>query len=38
MSSAMHNKAHKRFPEGFEDILIFAVSIAGLVFMVLYWR
>jgi hypothetical protein len=28
----------KQFPEIIEDILIFAASMAGLVFMVLYWR
>jgi hypothetical protein len=38
MSLAMRNNTKKRFPEGFEDILIFAVSMAGLVFMVFYWQ
>jgi hypothetical protein len=34
----MHNKTQKRLPERIEGILIFAATIAGLVFMVLYWR
>ncbi len=38
MNLAMRNNMQKRFPEGFEDILIFAVSMAGLVFMVFYWK
>ncbi len=38
MSLAMHNNSQKRLFEKIEDILIFAASIAGLVFMVLYWR
>jgi len=34
----MHNNTQKQLPERIEEILIFVVSLAGLVFMVLYWR
>ncbi len=34
----MHNNTQKQLPEKIEDVLIFAASILGLVFMVLYWR
>jgi hypothetical protein len=34
----MHNNTQKQLPERIKEILIFAASLAGLLFMVLYWR
>ncbi len=34
----MPNNAQKQLAERIEEILIFAASLAGLLFMVFYWR
>jgi hypothetical protein len=34
----MHNNAQKQLPERIEEILVLAASLAGLLFMVLYWQ
>ena len=34
----MHNNAQKQFHEKVEEIIMFAATVAGLVFMLLYWR